>query len=202
MKELVVATMNQGKLREIKSLLKDIPLKITSLVDYPEAPDIIENGDSFRANAMIKAQTIAQYTQKLTLGEDSGLEVRALNNAPGIYSARFSGEGATDEKNNLKLIADLQGIPLEQRQARYRCYVIVFEGSQIVGEADGRCEGLIALTAKGNNGFGYDPYFFLPQYNKTFGELDPQIKATISHRAKAFQTIKVSLEEYCQDYLK
>ena len=202
MKELVVATTNQGKLREIKALLKNFSLKITSLADYPEAPEIIEDGNSFRANAIIKAQTIAQYTQKLTLGEDSGLEVQALNNAPGIYSARFSGEGATDEKNNLKLLDSLQGVPLEQRQARYRCYVILFEGLKIVGEADGRCEGLIALSGKGNNGFGYDPYFFLPQYNKTFGELDPQIKAKISHRAKAFQTIKVSLQEYCQDYSK
>jgi len=197
-RELVIATTNKGKLREIKELLKEFSLKITSLADYPDAPEVIEDGKTFRANALKKAMVIAEHTKKLTLGEDSGLEVKALGNAPGIYSARFSGPTATDKKNNLKLLRSLREIPFDQRQARYRCYAALVKGTEIVGEVDGRCGGIIAARVKGQNGFGYDPCFFLPRYNKTFGELDPEVKAKISHRARAFKKIKIILQRYCQ----
>jgi len=197
MKELVVATTNKGKLKEIKGLLKEFSLKITSLADYPDAPEIVEDGRTFRANAIKKAQTIAAYTKKWTLGEDSGLEVKVLDNAPGIYSARFSGDQATDKKNNAKLLQSLRDIPSERRQARYRCCAALVDGgAHLMGVADGRCNGIIALRAKGRNGFGYDPYFFLPRYQQTFGQMDPAVKAKISHRAKAFEKMKKMVQLY------
>lgn len=194
--ELVVATTNRGKLREIRGLLKEFDLKITSLADYPAAPDVVEDGRTFAQNALKKAATIALYTGKLTLGEDSGLEVKALGNQPGIYSARFSGEGATDRKNNNKLMRSLRGVPLKKRQARYRCCAALVDGKRIVDVVDARCGGLIARRSKGTNGFGYDPLFYLPRYQKTFGELDPVVKAKISHRARAMKKIKIAIKQY------
>jgi len=194
--ELVVATTNKGKLREIKELLKELHFTITSLADYPDAPKIIEDGKTFSQNALKKAATIALYTRKLTLGEDSGLEVKALGNQPGIFSARYSEPNVTDRKNNLKLLRSLRAIPLKRRQARYHCSAALVDGKKIIDVVDGRCSGLIVHHARGKNGFGYDPLFFLPRYNKTFGELDPSIKAKISHRARAFVKIKKSLQNY------
>lgn len=193
MQELIVATKNEGKLKEIRDLLKDLKLKITSLRDYPDSPSIEEDGKTFIQNAIKKAATVALYTKKLTLGEDSGLEVKALKNRPGVYSSRFSGEGATDKKNNLKLLKELRGMPLKKRQARYRCSAALVDRHGIVKVVSGSCEGLIALRSKGKNGFGYDPLFLVPAYNKTFGELDLFVKQKISHRAKALRKIKKSL---------
>lgn len=196
MQELIIATTNPGKLREIRELLKDFDLKITSLSDYPGAPKIEEDGKNFAQNALKKAATIALYTGKFTLGEDSGLEVKVLGNKPGIYSARFSGTGATDKKNNAKLLRVLRGVPLKRRQARYRCFAALADGRGIIDVVSGTCAGLIALAGRGKNGFGYDPLFFLPRYNKTFGELDLSVKAEISHRAKAFRKVRNVLEKY------
>jgi len=190
MKELVIATTNKGKLREIRELLADFDVKITSLADYPQAPVVEEDGKTFAQNALKKAATIALYTGKLTVGEDSGLEVKALGNRPGIYSARFSGEGATDRKNNLKLLRSLKGVPLKKRTARYRCFAALVDGKRIIDLVNGSCSGLIGFRSKGKNGFGYDPLFLLPQYGQTFGQLDSSIKAKISHRAKAFKKLK------------
>ena len=194
--ELVVATKNQGKLREIRGLLADADLTITSLADYPDAPEIVEDGDSFQANALIKARIIADYTGKLTMGEDSGLEVEALDYRPGVYSARYAGEHCDDEDNNRKLIEELEGVPADKRGARYRCCIAVVRDGQLIAEVGGECEGRIATEARGSNGFGYDPYFVIPQYGKTFGELDPAIKAQISHRAKALELLRDCLVEY------
>ena len=196
MKELVVATKNKGKLREIKELLKDFDLKITSLEDYPDAPAIEEDGKTFNQNALKKAVTIAMYAKKLTLGEDSGLEVKALGNKPGIYSARFSGEGATDRKNNLKLLRSLKDMPLKKRQACYRCAAALVDDKKIIDVVSGSCQGIITEKSRGENGFGYDPLFLVPKYNKTFGELDGSIKAKMSHRAKALKKIKKVLLKY------
>ncbi len=196
MKELIVATKNKGKLREIKELLKDFDLKITSLADYPDAPEIEEDGKTFSQNAIKKAVTIAMFTKKLTLGEDSGLEVKALGNQPGIYSARFSGDGATDNKNNSKLLRSLKGVSAKKRQARYRCFAALVDGHKIVDVVGGSCAGIITERLRGKNGFGYDPLFLIPKYNKTFGELDGSIKAKMSHRAKALEKIKKSLKKY------
>ncbi|MBF0479007.1 MAG: RdgB/HAM1 family non-canonical purine NTP pyrophosphatase [Candidatus Omnitrophica bacterium] len=194
--ELVVATKNKGKLREIKELLAGLPFTITSLEDYPDAPEIVEDGKSFAENALIKAWVIAQYTEKLTMGEDSGIEVKALNNQPGIYSARFSDPNATDRKNNLKMLRLLKHVPLKERQACYRCFISVVDGERMVAAVNGQCRGLIAVNPKGKNGFGYDPLFLIPRYHKTFGELDPKIKAKISHRAHALKKLKKFLGEW------
>lgn len=196
MKELVVATKNKGKLREIKELLGDLDLKITSLADYPDAPEIKEDGKTFGQNALKKAATIALYTQKLTLGEDSGIEVKALGNKPGIHSARFSGEKATDRKNNLKLLRSLKNVPPSRRQARYRCYAALVDGEKIIDLLSGQCGGVITQQARGKNGFGYDPYFLIKRYDKTFGELDPAVKAKVSHRARALKKVRKVLQEY------
>lgn len=196
MRELVVATKNKGKLREIKELLAGVNVIITSLADYPGAPEIIEDGATFQENALKKAVTIAAYTNQLTMGEDSGLEVEALGNAPGIYSARFSGENATDDMNNRKLMEELKGVPLEKRAARYRCSIALVDDEETIGMVEGECPGVIVTEARGTNGFGYDPYFLIPKYNKTFGELDPSIKAKMSHRAHALQALRQTLKEY------
>lgn len=196
MRELLVATKNQGKLREIRELLKDLDVKVSSLADHPDYPDIVEDGKTFRANAVKKAKVIGEFTGKLVLGEDSGLEVSALGNKPGIYSARFSAPNPTDEKNNQKLLMSLKNVSMSKRQARYRCFAALCEGKKLVGVVDGSVSGRIAFEEKGANGFGYDPLFFLPKYKQTFGELDPRIKAKISHRAKALKKLKVLLSKY------
>ena len=196
MTELIVATKNTGKLKEIKALLKDLNVKITSLADYPDAPAITEDGKNFAENALKKAATIALYTKKLTLGEDSGIEVKALGNAPGIRSARFAGPQATDQKNNLKLLRSLRNVPTQKRQARYRCFAALVDRHGIIDEVSGQCSGLITRRARGQNGFGYDPYFLITRYNKTFGELDPTIKARVSHRARALKKVRAVLKKY------
>ena len=196
MQELLVATRNKKKLEEIKDLLRDLNLKITSLADYPDCPEIEEDGKTFSANALKKAATIALAAKKLTLGEDSGLQVKALKNAPGIYSARFSGPGATDGKNNAKLLKLLKGVPMKKRQARYRCYAALVDEKRIVDVVNGSCSGLIALKSKGKNGFGYDPLFLIPRYGKTFGELSPNVKSQMSHRARALKKFKAVLTSH------
>ncbi|HNV24174.1 MAG TPA: XTP/dITP diphosphatase [Candidatus Omnitrophota bacterium] len=196
MREIVVATKNQGKMREIKSLLEDLGFRVTSLADYPDAPNIVEDGKTFAQNAIKKAVTIAFYTKKLVMGEDSGIEIKALNNRPGIFSARYAGENATDRKNNLKLLRELKNVPFKKRQARYRCFIALADTKGFLKVVSGSCLGLIEKRHRGKNGFGYDPLFFIPRYNKTFGELDPAIKAQISHRARALQKAKKVLQEY------
>ena len=198
MLELIIATKNKGKLTEIKELLKDLPLKITSLTDYPNIPPIEEDGLTYAQNAIKKAATIAMYTNKLTLGEDSGLEVGVLNKRPGIYSARFTGKDATDKKNNQKLLKSLKNIPFKKRTARYQCYAALVDGKKIIDVVGGSCAGVISIKLRGTNGFGYDPLFLIPRYNKTFGELDPAIKSKISHRARALRKIKMVLRKYLE----
>jgi XTP/dITP diphosphohydrolase len=196
-RELVVATTNKGKLREIRELFREDGLVITALSDYPGLPAVVEDGATFYANAVKKARQTAWRVGKLTLGEDSGLEVEFLNNAPGVCSARFAGPGADDARNNAKLRRALEGVRPEARRARYRCFAaLAAPDGEIVAVVSGRCSGLITGAARGQNGFGYDPYFFIPRYAKTFGELDPAVKARISHRARAMRKIKKVIEEY------
>lgn len=188
--ELVIATKNKKKLEEIKDLLNDFDLKILSLADFPDAPKIEEDGLTFKQNAIKKAATIAIYTGKLTLGEDSGLEVNALNKKPGIFSSRFSGLGATDKNNNLKLLRLLRNVPLNRRQARYKCSVALADKKGIVFLFEASCAGMIGLRSRGKFGFGYDPLFIPRGFDKTFGQLSQEIKRKISHRAKALKKLK------------
>ncbi|MFA5315652.1 MAG: RdgB/HAM1 family non-canonical purine NTP pyrophosphatase [Candidatus Omnitrophota bacterium] len=194
--ELVVATKNKKKLQEIRELLKDLPLRVTSLEDYPGAPRIVEDGRTFEQNAIKKAATIALYTRKLVLGEDSGLEVKVLHNRPGVYSARYVGEGATDLKNNRKLLSELKGVPLKKRGGRYRCAVALADGRGLIGVVSGTCSGRIALQPKGTFGFGYDPLFLIEKFGKTFAQLGPEIKHAMSHRFRALKKARGLMERY------
>ena len=199
--ELVVATRNKKKLKEIKELLEDTGIKILSLKDIPHAPSIVEDGETFIQNAVKKAATIAQFTKKLTLGEDSGLEVKVLKNKPGVYSARFSGPGATDRKNNLKLLRLLKNAPLKKRGARYVCAIALADKNGLIFTGEGRCSGLIGFKSKGTFGFGYDPLFIIPKYNKTFAQLGRQIKHKMSHRAKALNKLNKFILKYLRKSL-
>jgi len=194
--ELLIATRNAKKLEEIRDLLKGLDITVTSLAQYKDLPEIIEDGRTFEQNAVIKACTIALYTKKLVLGEDSGLEVKALNNRPGIFTARYAGEGATDKKNNQKLLRELKGVPLKKRSARYRCAAALADAKGLIGVVSGNCQGLIGLSLKGRFGFGYDPLFVIKKYNKTFAELGPLVKHKMSHRYRALKKARVIIEKY------
>ncbi|MDD5044660.1 MAG: RdgB/HAM1 family non-canonical purine NTP pyrophosphatase [Candidatus Omnitrophica bacterium] len=199
--ELVVATKNKKKLGEIKDLLKGLKVKVTSLADYAHPPRIIENGETFKENARIKALKISAYTGKLTLGEDSGLEVAALNNAPGVRSSRFSGKNKSDKQNNLKLLRLLEGFPLKERKARYRCSVALADKKGLVFEAEGGCSGLIGFKEKGYSGFGYDPLFIIPKYKKTFAQLGLKVKHKMSHRYRALKKLRKVISAYLKNNL-
>lgn len=196
--ELVVATKNKKKLEEIRQILKDLNLKITSLADYAKIPRIIENGKTFEENAIKKAVRIAHFTKKLALGEDSGLCVDALNGRPGIYSSRFAGKDKSDFKNNLKLLKLLEGLPLKKRKAHYFCAVALADKDGLAGAVEGKCSGIIGFTAKGSFGFGYDPLFIIPRYKKTFAQLGPEIKHKMSHRYIALEKAKKIIQKYIE----
>jgi len=196
--ELVVATKNKKKLKEIKELLKKFNLKISSLENYPKSPRIVENGSTFQENAVKKAVKIARFTNKITLGEDSGLCVDALGGRPGIYSSRFAGKNKSDQQNNLKLIKLLEGLPLNKRSAHYVCAVALADKAGLIAVAGGRCPGLIGFALKGSHGFGYDPLFIIPKYKKTFAELGERVKHKMSHRFRALEKAKRIIEKYIE----
>jgi len=191
-KEVVLATGNKGKVKEFSNLLEGVFGKIISLSDLGSPPEVIEDGLTFRDNALKKAREIAQYSGKLTLADDSGLEVDALNGRPGIYSTRYSGEDATNKMNIVKLLAELGHNP--NRKARFVCVLALVDpnGEELVVE--GFCEGVILDEPRGEGGFGYDPVFYLPDRRKTMAELEPELKNTISHRANALKRLKTELE--------
>ncbi|HAJ57335.1 MAG TPA: non-canonical purine NTP pyrophosphatase [Candidatus Omnitrophica bacterium] len=194
--ELLVATKNKKKLEEIKEILKGLDLKITSLADYQDMPEIVEDGETFAQNAVKKAATIALFTKKLVMGEDSGLEVGILRNRPGVYSARYSGPSATDKKNNLKLLRELKGVPASKRKARYQCAAALADGKRLIGVVTGNCSGVIGEKPRGSFGFGYDPLFVVEKYDKTFAELGPDIKHKMSHRYKALKKLRGLMAVY------
>ncbi len=192
-RELVVATKNKKKMREIRDLLKGSGIKLYSLSDFPDAPNVRENGKTFKENAAKKAVRIAKFTGKLTLGEDSGLEVKALNGAPGIYSSRFSGWPKDDQRNNRKLLRKLKGFNLSRRDAAYKSAVALADTRGLIKVVEGACSGVIGHAPKGIHGFGYDPLFIIPKYKKTFAQLGEKIKHTTSHRFRALKKMKKEL---------
>lgn len=183
--KLVLATKNKGKVREMSEILAAQDIEIVSLADFPDIKEIEENGETFRENAIIKASEVCMQTGLTTLADDSGLEVDYLGGLPGVYSARFAGEDKDDGANNKKLLELLNGVPMEQRTARFKCVIAVATTEGFVYIAEGACEGFIAEEQRGEGGFGYDPLFYLPEYGKTFAEIDPETKNKISHRARA-----------------
>ena len=196
MLELVVATRNKKKLSEIKEILKDIDLELLSLDSYKFAPQVVENGKTFKANAIKKAVKLARFTGAFCLGEDSGLCVDVLDGAPGIRSARFSGKKKSDLSNNLKLLKLLAGLPLQKRKAHYVCAVALADKGGLIGVVESECPGLIALASKGSAGFGYDPLFYIPKYKKTFAQLGEKIKHKMSHRYYALSKAKRIIQKY------
>jgi len=191
--EIVLATGNKGKIREFSGLLEGVFGRIISLNDLESPPAVVEDGATFRENALKKARAIAAYSGKPTLADDSGLAVDALGGRPGVYSARYSGEGATDRDNITKLLTDLGSS--ENRSARFVCVLALVtpDGEEIT--AEGTREGVIITEPRGEGGFGYDPVFFLPEYGKTMAEIPPELKNKISHRARAAETLIKLLNE-------
>ena len=185
-KELVIATRNRGKLVEVRELLQDLPVTLRSLLDFPQTTEVEETGRTFTDNASIKATAYALQTGAWTLSDDSGLEVEALNGAPGVYSARYAGESATDAERVELLLSELARTGDEHRRARFVCAVSLSDPSgRIINVSTGACEGHIAREPKGEHGFGYDPVFIPEGFEQTFGELSSEVKQRISHRARA-----------------
>lgn len=190
MNKLVIASRNRGKIAEYGEMLRDLPVEILSLADFPDLPEVRETGRTFRENALIKARAAAAATGLIALADDSGLEVDYLNGAPGVYSSRYAGPEQNDEANNRKLLAALEGVPMALRGARFRCVIAIVtpEGREFLSE--GVCEGRISLAPRGRAGFGYDPLFLVPSLGKTFAELGPEVKNRISHRAQALRAAR------------
>jgi len=194
---LVLGTTNAGKLRELAELLEPLGIACCSLAGLTNAIDVEETGDSFAENAALKASQQATALGRWVLAEDSGLVVDALEGAPGIYSARFSGPGATDSRNNAMLLERLASRPAAARSAHYACHAALADPSgRIVAVSNGICSGVIADRPAGAGGFGYDPLFIVPEYQRTFGELAPAVKAVISHRARAMRAIIPAIRQW------
>lgn len=199
-REAIIATGNQHKLDEIRKMTSDINFNILSLKDCGlENIEIVEDGKTFEHNALIKARTISKETGKIAIGDDSGIEVDALGKRPGIYSARYAGENASDKENREKMFRELEGVELENRTARFVCVIaVVFpDGKEILSK--GIVEGKIAMEESGTNGFGYDPMFIPEGYDQTFGILSEEVKNSFSHRSRALEIMKVKLQEILED---
>jgi XTP/dITP diphosphohydrolase len=194
MERLVLGTGNKKKMVEIREILKDIPYEIVSLGDFERQPNIVEDGDTFLANAVKKALETSIFYDCFAASDDSGLEVDALDGAPGVYSARFAGEHGNDAANNRKLLNDLRDVPDDRRTARFVCTVALADRGTFVASFRGELTGTIANSPGGTSGFGYDPVFFLPQYGKTVAELPMEEKNRISHRFKAFSQLAAFLK--------
>ena len=187
---LVLGSRNRKKLAELAELLTPHGFELKTLADFPAAIEVEESGDSFAANARLKATVQARHLGQWVLGEDSGLSVDALGGAPGVLSARFSGPGATDERNNQLLLEKLAGVPLEKRSAHYTCYASLSDPQgNVRAESEGICRGRILFEPAGSGGFGYDPLFEVIECHRTFGELAPAVKAVLSHRSRAIRQL-------------
>jgi len=192
-RKLLLATNNRGKVREYHSLLKDIPLRLVSMADEGIMTVVEETGNSFTENAGLKAKTIAAESRLLTLADDSGLEVDALGGEPGVLSARYAGEGATDAEKVNYLLSRMKNIPEGNRSAQFCCVIAVAEPDGEIEYFTGECRGVITLESYGTNGFGYDPVFFIPELGKTMAELSSEEKNSISHRARAAEKVVEAL---------
>jgi len=188
--KIVLATNNKDKIREIKRILSSLQAEILTLEDFPGFPKVEETGKTLEQNAILKAESIYQFTGLPSVADDSGLEVDALGGAPGVLSSRFAGEHCSYQDNNRKLLTLMRNIPWEKRKAKFVCVVALAIDHDHIVTVRGEVYGIIALEERGANGFGYDPVFYLPQLNKTFAQLSLEEKNEISHRAQAFQKAK------------
>jgi XTP/dITP diphosphohydrolase len=188
---LVLGTRNTKKRREIEEILSDMGLELRDLRQWPEAPEVVEDGTTFEANARKKAVELARVLGHWVLGEDSGLVVPALAGRPGVYSARYAGRQGDDDANNARLLAELAPLPDDRRAAYYVCTAALADPqSEVQAVTEGRCHGVIVREARGNGGFGYDPLFLIPEYHRTFGQLAAEVKHALSHRARALAKLR------------
>jgi len=194
--DVIAATRNKGKAREIREALKGLGLRILTLSDFSDVPEIEEDGKSFIENALKKARFYSKYFGKLTIADDSGLEVDRLKGLPGIHSARYSGEKASSRENNRKLLNAVKGVPFSKRGARFKGILAMVspDGREVIKE--GSCRGKIGFKEKGKRGFGYDPLFLLPKYGKTMAELSLEEKNKISHRGKALRKLRRVIKKF------
>ncbi|MEK5039169.1 XTP/dITP diphosphatase [Sporosarcina sp. FSL K6-3457] len=198
MKEVLIATNNLGKAKDFEALFKPFGVRVLTLNDLDEAIDVEETGVTFEENAILKAETVARLLGKVVIADDSGLEIDALDGAPGVYSARYAGTGKNDGDNIDKVLNELETVSKDDRTARFRC-VLAVAGPGIETETfSGSCEGLIHTERKGENGFGYDPIFYVPQQGRMMAELSPEEKSLISHRGAALEKLKVKLPQFME----
>ncbi len=193
--QLVLATNNEDKIREIRHLLEDLPITILTRRDFLEFPDPEETGATLEENAILKARAVAEFCDLPALADDSGLEVDALDGAPGVFSSRYAGENVTYADNNRKLIQSMREVPAERRTARFRCVMAIVWSDGAVDTVEGKADGLIASDIVGNGGFGYDPVFVFPPLGRRFSELTLDEKNLVSHRGKALQAIRTVIIE-------
>src|SRR5690349_2906774 len=193
-RELVLATRNRHKGAELAQLLADLPIRIHTMDEFPDVPDVVEDGDTCEANALKKARAVSDATGLMAVADDTGLEVDALDGRPGVYAARYAGPQATYEDNCRKLLGEMAGVPLDRRTARFVTVAAVALPSQTVEVMTGRLEGLISERPTGARGFGYDPVFYVPELGRTLAELSSEEKNCISHRAKAFAQVRDLLQ--------
>ena len=190
MKKLLVATKNQGKIREFAEMLSDLNLEWLSLADVHVDFDVEETGTTFRENALLKAEAYAKASGMLTIADDSGLVVDALQGAPGVFTARYGGEGLSSVERYEHLLRNIANVEREQRTARFRCSIVFVDADGLLlAESEGVCEGLIGMEPAGDGGFGYDPVFYVPDHGKTMAELPSAVKHQISHRGRALQEL-------------
>jgi XTP/dITP diphosphohydrolase len=194
--EVIVATRNRGKIREIREALKGLGLRIYPLSNFPNVPEVEEDGRSFTENALKKARFYSRHFDKLAIADDSGLEVDSLKGLPGVYSARYVREGASGQENNQKLLREMQDVPISKRGARFKCIIAVVSPDGREALAEGACKGRIGFKEKGKKGFGYDPLFILPNDGKTMAELSLEAKNRISHRGKALRKVRRIIQSF------
>ena len=199
---IIIATKNRGKSKEIKKILHIDGIKYLDLNDINFNDDIIEYGKSFKENALIKAMTIFDRYNLPVVADDSGLVVKALNGRPGVYSARYAGEGATDKENNDLLLNELLNVPDIERKAKFVCVAVFYYDKNRYVVEKGEVEGYITHNSVGNHGFGYDPLFYLPDFKKTMAELSSEEKNKISHRGQAFRKIRSYIIDYINGRIK
>lgn len=195
-RDLLLGTRNQNKVSEISDMLRDLPVRIVTLMDYPEIGPVLEDGKTYHENALKKALTLAKRTGMVTLADDSGLEVDALGGKPGIYSSRFAGDNATDVQNIDKLLKSMANIEREERGARFVCVIALARPSGEVELAEGELFGEIGFQKIGENGFGYDPVFIIPDLGKSLAQMGLDEKNIISHRGKAVAKVRELLVDY------
>jgi len=196
MTEIVLATRNRGKIREIRAILSRFGARLRPLDDFPQVPEIVEDGSTFLENVQKKARTAAQMTGRTTIADDSGLVVEALGGRPGVFSSRYAGPGATDADRAAKLLEEMRDVPAEERGAAFHCVIGIAAPDGREDYVEGRCRGMITFEPRGASGFGFDPVFYYPPYGKTFAELAPSRKNRVSHRARALAKLEAILPGY------